>query len=185
MPVFRRLRQALGIKVEEKFDDESIPVSLSDRLFWVPFGSRYYRQVQQRAWLVPLLLIFLIICWLIGSIVTSWVYCAECRACRLAIPEGKCGTVLPMDQGDLFCLRSGWTGFSPRLGKTQSVQVSQVLSCYSLSLTASFSQGKVHYRHPQDVSLLQEQVMGLKSDWPCLRKLMTDFYFPGGFEPVH
>ena len=125
MPVFRRLRQALGIKVEEKFDDESIPVSLSDRLFWVPFGSRYYRQVKQRAWLVPLLAVFLVVCWLIGSIVTSWVYCAECRACRLAIPEGKCGTTISLPQGDLFCLRSGWTGFSPRLGKTQSCQLFQ------------------------------------------------------------
>lgn len=161
---FRRLRQALGIKVEEKFDDESIPVSAIDRVFWVPFGSKYYRQARQRAWLVPVLLLFLVVTWLIGSIVTSWVYCAECRACRLAIPEGKCGTVLSMPQGDLFCLRSGWTGFSPRLGETKSVQ------------------GKVYYRHPQDVSLLQEQVMGLKSDWPCLRKLMTEFYFPGGFE---
>lgn len=159
---FRRLRQFLGIKVEDRFDDESIPVDFIDRLFWVPFGSSRYRQVRQRAWLVPALLAFLVVVWLIGSLVTSWVYCAECRACRQAIPEGKCGTVLPMPQGDLFCLRSGWTGFSPRLGETKAAQ------------------GRIFYRHPQDVSLAQEQVMGLKSDWPCLRKLMAEFYFPGG-----
>lgn len=181
MPVFRRLRQALGIKVEEKFDDESIPVNTIDRIFWVPFGARYYRQARQRAWLLPLLVLFLVVTWMIGSLVASWVYCAECRACRLAIPEGKCGTVLSMDQvglsgttqsgaftdvgfqGDLFCLRSGWTGFSPRLGEAKALQ------------------GRVYYRHPQDVSHAQETVMGLKSDWPCLRKLMAEFYFPGGF----
>lgn len=98
MPLFRRLRQVLGIKVEEKFDDESIPVDTIDRLFWVPFGARYYRQARQRAWLVPALVLFLVVCWLIGSVVTSWVYCAECRACRSAISEGKCGTVLSVPQ---------------------------------------------------------------------------------------
>ncbi len=164
---FRRLRQALNIKVESRFDDEAVPIPVTDRIFWVLFGARYYHQVLRRIWIVPALIAFLVVCWLIGSLVTSWVYCAECRACRQAIPEGKCGTVLSLSQGDLFCLRSGWTGFSPRLGETKAVQ------------------GKVFYRHPQDVSLAQEQVMGLKSDWPCLRKLMTDFYFPGGYTDLY
>lgn len=159
MLAFKRLLQALGLNTVPLYSDSVPPRNLVDLVFWVPFGPAKYLRAKQYAPFVGAVILFVLAAYWIGLIVASWVHCSECSACQRAIPEDQAGGVLVLPQGDLFCLRSGWAGFSPRIGQVKR------------------SSALVTFRHPQDVTRVQTVELKIGSDIPNLRKLLRVFYF--------